>query len=386
MLTATQLNALKPKEKVYRVYDTGGLPGLYVEVSPKGKKSFRLKYPFAGKEKKLSLGSYPALSISEARKKGEAAKLLVAQGVDPVEEAKRLVVAAEANVHLKQYPDFGSVMDAYCVNESVHHKGHRWNKIRLEKTKRDCSVLCAKRIQDIEPLDIIQWRDQRLTEVSGASVHREANLLSSVFTYAVQELRLIKHNPVFDVKKPKKSKPRVRRISAEEIKTICAACSYEQGTTPRTKTQMVAWCFLFAIETAMRASEITGMTWDNVKSDHVHLPDSKNGSSRDVALLQSAVDLLRLVRGLDDERVILIDAPSLSTLFRKSRDSTYLKDTDLNFHDSRHEACTRLAQILPIQDLAKVSGHKDLKILLNTYYNITASEIAEKMRKNGAER
>jgi integrase len=63
------------------------------------------------------------------------------------------------------------------------------------------------------------------------------------------------------------------------------------------------------------------------------------------------------------------------------RDQTVLKDTDLHFHDARHEACTRLAQILPIQDLAKVSGHRDLKILLNTYYNITAPEIAAKMRQ-----
>jgi len=54
---------------------------------------------------------------------------------------------------------------------------------------------------------------------------------------------------------------------------------------------------------------------------------------------------------------------------------------DLNFHDTRHEACTRLAQLLDVKDLSKVTGHKDIGILINTYYNPTASEIAKKMNK-----
>lgn len=381
MLTATQLNALKPKEKIYRVYDSGGLPGLYVEISPKGKKSFRLKYSFVGKEKKLSLGSYPAFTIAEARKKGEEARLQVVRGIDPGEEQKRLAIETEIQISRKQFSSLNAVIDIYIAKESITHKGHRWNEIRLEKIKRDFPLLCSKPIDEIEPLDIIHWRDQRLKQVSPASVHRESNLLSSVFTYAVQELRLIKHNPVRDVKKPKKSKARDRRIAAEEIDIICKACGYEKGTTPASKTQMVAWCFLFALETAMRAGEITGMTWEHIYRDHVHLPDTKNDTSRNVPLSEVALTLIELMRGVDDKRVVTLDSPSLSSLFREKRDSTSLKDSDLRFHDSRHEACTRLAQILPIQDLAKVSGHRDLKILLNTYYNITASEIAEKMRK-----
>ena len=53
---------------------------------------------------------------------------------------------------------------------------------------------------------------------------------------------------------------------------------------------------------------------------------------------------------------------------------------DMTFHDSRHEATTRIAQLLPIQDLSKVTGHKDLKMLMR-YYNPTVSEIAERMRQ-----
>ena len=131
----------------------------------------------------------------------------------------------------------------------------------------------------------------------------------------------------------------------------------------------------------MRASEIVQMTWAEVYDNYVHLPETKNGTSRNVPLLGSAIDLLRLMNGIDSVRVVTIDAASLSSTFRKVRDATVLKDADLRFHDSRHEASTRLAQILAIQDLAKVTGHKDLKILLNTYYNPTAPELAVRMRQ-----
>lgn len=380
MLTTVQLRSIKPQDKKTKIYDKGGLAGLYVEVSPKAKITFRLKYRFEGKEYSFNLGNFPAISITEARTKGLEAKEKIAKGIDPNQEKIKLAAQIEVSNTRKQFSNLTKVIDTYIAKESITHKGHRWNEIRLEKIKRDFPLLCSKPIDEIEPLDIIQWRDQRLKQVSPASVHRESNLLSSVFTYAVQELRLIKHNPVRDVKKPKKSKARDRRITAEEIDIICKACGYERGTTPASKTQMVAWCFLFALETAMRAGEITGMTWEHVYSDHVHLPDTKNDSSRNVPLSEAALALIELMRGVDDERVVTIDSPSLSTLFREKRDSTNLKDSDLRFHDTRHEACTRLAQILPIQDLAKVSGHRDLKILLNTYYNITASEIATKIR------
>jgi integrase len=380
MLTTVQLRSIKPQDKKTKIYDKGGLAGLYVEVSPKAKITFRLKYRFEGKEYSFNLGNFPAISITEARTKGLEAKEKIAKGIDPNQEKIKLAAQIEVSNTRKQFSNLIKVIDTYIAKESITHKGHRWNEIRLEKIKRDFPLLCSKPIDEIEPLDIIQWRDQRLKQVSPASVHRESNLISSVFTYAVQELRLIKHNPVRDVKKPRKSKPRDRRISAEEIDIICQACSYKKGTTPVTKTQMVAWCFLFAIETAMRAGEITGLMWEHVYADHVHLPDTKNDSSRNVPLSDAALALIELMRGIDDERVVIIDSPSLSSLFREKRDSTSLKDSDLRFHDTRHEACTRLAQILPIQDLAKVSGHRDLKVLLNTYYNITASEIATKIR------
>ena len=70
-----------------------------------------------------------------------------------------------------------------------------------------------------------------------------------------------------------------------------------------------------------------------------------------------------------------MDADSLSTLFRRARDSCEI--SDLHFHDSRREALTRMSKKVNVMDLAKISGHRDVKILLNTYYAPDAANLAD---------
>ena len=79
-LSDAALRAAKPAEKAYRMYDTNGL---YVEVTTAGGKLWRLKYRFDGKEKRLALGSYPAVSLKDARARLEEARKLLANEVDP---------------------------------------------------------------------------------------------------------------------------------------------------------------------------------------------------------------------------------------------------------------------------------------------------------------
>ena len=71
--------------KAYKLGDAGGL---YLEVPPSGRKRWRLKYRFAGKERRLALGLYPDISLDEARRRRDAARELLAAGVDPGEQAK----------------------------------------------------------------------------------------------------------------------------------------------------------------------------------------------------------------------------------------------------------------------------------------------------------
>ncbi|MEO6967992.1 MAG: integrase arm-type DNA-binding domain-containing protein [Rhodanobacteraceae bacterium] len=80
MLTDTKLRKLKPKAKLYRVADAGGL---CVEVVPNGSRLWRFRFRFAGKAKMLSLGAYPEITLVEARQRRDEARKLVAHGTDP---------------------------------------------------------------------------------------------------------------------------------------------------------------------------------------------------------------------------------------------------------------------------------------------------------------
>ena len=96
-LTDTKIRKAKPIDKPQRLFDGGGL---YVEVSPKGGKWWRLKYRYGNKEKRLSLGVYPDVSLKDARQRRDEARKQIANGVDPSEHrkaAKALSREASAN-------------------------------------------------------------------------------------------------------------------------------------------------------------------------------------------------------------------------------------------------------------------------------------------------
>ena len=81
-LTDTAIKQAKAKDKPYRLADGGGM---YLEVTPAGSKYWRLKYRYAGKEKRLALGVYPSVSLKEARDRRSEAKRLLGTGLDPSE-------------------------------------------------------------------------------------------------------------------------------------------------------------------------------------------------------------------------------------------------------------------------------------------------------------
>lgn len=88
-LSDVQIRNLKPKDKQYKVSD---FERLYVLVKPSGSRLWQMKYRYFGKDRLLSLGAYPAVSLAQARKVKNEARALLAKGIDPSEakqEAKR---------------------------------------------------------------------------------------------------------------------------------------------------------------------------------------------------------------------------------------------------------------------------------------------------------
>ena len=84
-LTDVSIRNAKAGYKTVKLFDERGL---YLEIAPSGGKWWRLKYRFDGKEKRLSLGVYPDVSLKDARERRDSARKLVADGVDPSENRK----------------------------------------------------------------------------------------------------------------------------------------------------------------------------------------------------------------------------------------------------------------------------------------------------------
>src|SRR5580693_2826576 len=84
-LTSLAIQNARPRQKPYKLADGDGL---HLLVQPNGKKLWRLRYRFAGKENMLALGSLGAVSLATARSKREAARKLLAEGIDPSHQRK----------------------------------------------------------------------------------------------------------------------------------------------------------------------------------------------------------------------------------------------------------------------------------------------------------
>ncbi|ARQ46069.1 tyrosine-type recombinase/integrase [Oxalobacter formigenes] len=266
------------------------------------------------------------------------------------------------------------LLEKYSNEVSTTKKGVRWEQIRLSAMSRD--EIGKIMLSDLHKRDITEWRDRRLRTVSSATVNREWNLLSNVFTIAMNEWGFLDDNPMKTVRRPVTSKARDRRISEDEIERMLLACGYDYETPPETTQARVGAAFLFAIETAMRAGEIVSLTSDDIDIDKrtARLKNTKNGTDRDVPLSSEAI---RILKQLPEENTCFdIASSSLDALFRKAKKRAMIDD--LHFHDTRHESITRLAKKLDVLSLARMVGHRDLKMLM-VYYNETAEELAKKL-------
>ncbi|MBB1630252.1 integrase [Cupriavidus sp. UME77] len=273
----------------------------------------------------------------------------------------------------------GDVLDKYQKDVSPKKRGSRWELLRLELIGRkevEGKPFRDIRLMDLKPHHITAWRDAREREVAGSSVSREMSLLSHALKVARDEWGLLLTDPMKTVSRPPDSPPRERRITDAEAGLIVQSLGFREGLPVELPVQRVAVAFLFAIETAMRSGEILGLT--SLTVDKVakvaHLPLTKNGGARDVPLSSRAIELLELLPAVEaGEPLFNLSDKSRDALFRKGRDRSGLKN--LTFHDTRHEAITRLAKKLQPLALARMTGHTDLNELM-TYYNESAADIA----------
>lgn len=275
---------------------------------------------------------------------------------------------------VSEHHTFGDLFDRYADEVSGSKKGAHWEIIRLKKFKTyDISSI---KLIDIRREHIEKWVNERLKEVKSSSVNRELNLISHALTQA-RRWRLMNHNPLDDIRRPKNPPHRDRRITPKEEESILISLNYSEDYPVTQKQQKVAAAFLFAIETAMRAGEICALTPENVNFEErtAFLPMTKNGMPRYVPLSARAIEIIEKMKPYSDT-VFGLDSASLSTVFRKAVQRAGI--IGLTFHDSRREATSRLAKKLDVLDLARMTGHRDIKMLM-IYYQTSAADLAKQL-------
>lgn len=272
--------------------------------------------------------------------------------------------------------------DTYRLKISILKKGYPQECYRMEAIAR--TFLGEKILRSITSVDIATYRDLRLTMVnartqkliSPATVRLELSLLSNLFDVSRIEWGYSDDNPVKNVRKPKSPPGRERRLTPREERLILRYCHGHKN--PELYSIVV-----IALETAMRQGEILALQWENInlKGRIAHLPETKNGSRRDVPLSLNARDALIRLGTKSKGKVFSYSSPGIKSTFRFMLER--LEIEDLHFHDLRHEAVSRLFELgtLDMMEVAAISGHKSLS-MLKRYTHLKAGLLAKKLEGN----
>ncbi len=167
----------KPKTKPYKIADG---EGLYLEVTPNGTKLWRLKYRLHGKEKRISIGPYPSVSIVDARKAKEAIKHDIRIGIDPV--LKR-IQAAQTQA-LNQNVDFKSMAMEWYAKQIPLWKPKHAQIIQYRFEKYIFPLLGNFALADIQPMMMLNCL-QKIEKTGPDLSRRMKALCSHVFKYAM---------------------------------------------------------------------------------------------------------------------------------------------------------------------------------------------------------
>lgn len=194
-LSDTAIKNAKPGSKDYKLADTGGL---YLLITAAGGKLWRLKFRVDGKERKLSIGRYPDISLSEARKRRDAAREQIALGNDPAREKQRKKIQAQLSVD----NTFTAISAEYCAKRK--RDGYKpWAPSTIVRCEFLLSRLSASigrlPIADIEPADVLAAVRKIESKGRLESARRTLQLASAVFRYAVSTARL-KSDPTRDLR------------------------------------------------------------------------------------------------------------------------------------------------------------------------------------------
>lgn len=309
MLSDTRIKKASPAERDYKLADERGL---YLLVRPSGGKLWRLKYRIAGKEKLLALGSYLDVPLADARDRRDAARRLIAQGIDPAQEKKRQARAEKA----KEAHTFESVArEWHRINDS------RWTPIHaadvIRSLERDVfPAIGTTPISALEAGDVLDVLRKVERRGSIETAKRIRQRISGVFVLAISQ-HIARDNPAALLehallpKKKAKKQPAV--IDLDELRDLLRKT---EGTGAYPVTLLASRFLALTAQrpgTVRRArwADMKGIDWDSgepapdavwhIPADQMKLSlDRKDEAAFDhyVPLAPEAVEVLRTVRVL----------------------------------------------------------------------------------------
>ena len=292
-------------------------------------------------------------------------------------EAKRWAFeterSIEANTFDKLHPSsvsLGDCLGRYQTLITPQKRGCDAENRRINRLLKD--PISAVMLDKLTSKTLAQFRDRRLNDGNRASQY-DLVIIRHCLKIAINEWDfLLDKNPADSVKMPPNSKPRKRRLTDAEYRLILQAA--DKSLNPYIRPIII-----FAIETAMRQSEILNIEWSHIdwQKRTVLLPLTKNGTSREVPLSEIAYEILlkQKEQHLDAPFPLTGNAIRLAWNRVKKR----AKITDLRFHDLRHEAISRFFELgLSLPEVALISGHKDPRMLFR-YTHLRAEDIVSKL-------
>jgi integrase len=302
----------------------------------------------------------------------------VSQTWDTKEEAKAWAAEVEGQMRRGLFVDrseaerttLNEALDRYLREVTPTKKSAATEANTIKRLQRH--PLALRSLATIRSTDIALYRDERLKTVSPSTARLDLALLSHLFTIAIKEWGLPLENPVRAIRMPKLPPGRDRRLQGDEEDRLLRACRASRS----------AWLepiVKFAIETAMRMSEILDLVWADIDLDRsiALIRDPKNGEPRKTPLSTKALAVLKEIPRSFDGRVFPIAQSSLEHAFRNACVRAEIEG--LRFHDLRHEATSRLFEKgFNVMEAASITGHKTLQ-MLKRYTHLRAEDLVKRL-------
>ena len=270
----------------------------------------------------------------------------------------------DAGISKMKFPKFEDVARRYIEEVSILKKCYRDERSKiLQFVKESWAIYPINRIL---PHTINKWKENALKTLSGGSVNRKLDVISSMFTTFKREWGYPVDNPVLSIRRPKKAPPRDRRLSDAEIKRLVTG----NRTSPIMRSIIE-----ISLETGMRLSEILRADHQFIEGNTLKIPIAKT-KPRVIPLTNKALKLLK-----DAELPFKISKWQVSKQFRKLCIGYGIKGAV--FHTCRHNALTDFMRKhnLNVPETMKIAGHTDPRMLLRIYNNLEAQHVADKLNK-----